>query len=200
MNGIAGRRRDEVFRIDAMPTARPYDARALIENTGRSLQIYVPKRGFHAAGVVMLGFATFWTVFTAFWTLAASGVLFDAGEPRAMNFAFAAFSIPFWVIGVVMLGGAIWSMGGTVNLRIDPDRMIVERRCLLVHRMRVIPRRHIQHAEMRQKTWQSEGANSNQTLAIVHAGGIVKLPLDEPTEMAWLRDEINAFLQAEPTG
>src|SRR5688572_14303240 len=61
---------------------RPFDARAHLERDASELMIHVPAQGMRASTWGMLGFATFWTAFVAFWTAGALGVFFNQGPPQ----------------------------------------------------------------------------------------------------------------------
>ena len=70
----------------------------------------------------LLGFATFWLAFIAFWTVRALGVFFNGGQVHWENAIFAAFSTPFWLVGFGMLGGVLARTRSAPRLprRLDP--------------------------------------------------------------------------------
>src|SRR5439155_16519367 len=109
------------------------------------LLVHVPAEGVRAATCGMLGFATFWLGFVAFWTAGALG-LFAGRPPAAFNFAFAAFSIPFWLVGFGMLAGIAWKTWATKSVRIDREGMRTYQRCLLWASTRWVERDRLQHA------------------------------------------------------
>lgn len=109
---------------------RPFNARAIIGRTAAELLVYVPPEGMRAATWGLLGFATFWLGFIAFWTIGALGC-FGSEPSGPANWAFACFSIPFWLVGVAMLGGVAWMGWGTQSVRIDLEQMTTYRHCLV---------------------------------------------------------------------
>ena len=81
-----------------------------------SMEIRVKWRD--AGGCFLLGFGIFWTGFVAFWT---SMVLFMGG-PIPM----ALFSIPFWIIGVLMLYTAITNLITKTSIHVDAEYLALE--------------------------------------------------------------------------
>jgi hypothetical protein len=80
-----------------------------------SVEVVLPKTGFTTSVIPQLFFAIFWLVFISFWTFsAAQGSVF-----------FALFSIPFWLIGFVMIGGLINSISEIQTIRISGNVLTV---------------------------------------------------------------------------
>lgn len=205
---------DEVFPLaellDGYPSGqaievvaeRPFDAHAVLKREPERLTVYVPPHGFGPAAFGLLAFAAFWLGFIAFWTLGALGIFFgngDVGNIHWGNIAFASFSIPFWCIGVGMLGGVLWIARGKKNVLIDPGLVMTETRCLAWHWTRQIGRDQVQCA----RTYESLSRNENSTttnlaVELVYSGGAYRIPCVNSAEQAWLVAEINEFLQAVP--
>ena len=175
---------------------RPFDARVRVERPGRDLLVLAPAQGLGLATLWGLGFSAFWLTFIAFWSWGAAGGLSE--EPAgAANWIFACFSIPFWLVGLSMLAWTVWSAWGTSSVRIGPERMVMQRRCLGWSRTRSVERRRVQHARPARAYW-AWGANNYYQLPhgveIVYERGSFALSMSGEDEERWLLDEINGFL------
>lgn len=177
------------------PVQRPFNARAVVERTTEKLLIHIPAAGMTAAIGSILGFAIFWLGFVAFWTCGALG-LFANQPPQAFNFAFASFSIPFWIVGFGMLIGVAWSLWGTKSIWIDREGMRTNQRCLVWSRSKWIEIDRLQHAR-RYNPYVTNG-NEQQTYAveIVYRASSFVLPTDSEEEGRWLIAEINNFMRS----
>jgi hypothetical protein len=89
----------------------------------------IPRRSPGAGGVVSIGFAIFWIAFVAFWTWGAS----HGGG------LFAAFSIPFWLVGFGMLGWSVNSIAERQSLEIGTEALTIRKRRPFFPRRVVIP-------------------------------------------------------------
>jgi hypothetical protein len=182
----AGRRADS-------PIPRPFDARAIVERTAEELLIHVPAEGMRAGAWAGLGFAVFWLGFVAFWTVGALGV-FGGQAPGAVDWAFAAFSIPFWIVGFVLTAAVVWSVWGTKSLRIDRDGMRTHQRCLAWSRSRWVGFDRVQHARPHDPQVKAEGARTHGVEVVYRVGSFV-LPADSDEEERWLVAEVNDFVR-----
>ncbi len=207
---------DEVFPLagilpgfDAGETAspqlpeRPFDAWSTLQRQDKSLVILIPAYGMRAAVWGILGFATFWLAFIAFWTAGALGVFFNGGPFKWENVLFAAFSTPFWLVGIGMLAVVLWLSRGTRSLYIDPAQMVTELRCLAWHRIRSRQRDEVQCARAgtpvaTNSNTQSGPGYSPHWVEVIFTKGSFKLPCDNESEKLWLIAQINDFLQAVP--
>ena len=80
-----------------------------------NFELLHPKRGFTALSIPMLIFAVFWLSFVAFWTFFASqGGVF-----------FALFSIPFWLVGLFMLGSILNSASEKQYVKLSKTSIIL---------------------------------------------------------------------------
>ena len=50
--------------------------------------------------------------------------------PSPINIFFALFSIPFWTVGIGMIGTIIFTIFGTTRLRISPEQISLTYECL----------------------------------------------------------------------
>lgn len=90
-----------------------------------SIQLFLPRKGLRASHLPLLGFSIFWLAFIAFWTWGAS---------RGSAF-FAMFSIPFWIVGLVMLISTINSMLETQIIQINRSQLtLIKERPVLTKR------------------------------------------------------------------
>ena len=81
----------------------------LIKGFGDEVEFILPKTGFNVKSIPLLVFAIIWISFVAFWTLMAS----------RGSIIFAAFSIPFWLVGFSMLYGILKTASTSQSLKID---------------------------------------------------------------------------------
>lgn len=177
---------------------RPFDARALLERTAQRLLIHVPARGMTGGYWALLGFGIFWLSFTAFWTAGALGFGMRIGP---WNVAFAAFSIPFWLVGFGMLAGGLFGARAEYTVRIDASFLVTQVRCLFWRRRKVIDRAQVQHARAGRRFLSDRTASSLRQqfpVEIVFERDTFSLPCESRQEQAWLISEINDFLQTVP--
>ena len=206
------RRCDEIFKLaEILPDyaaaggtppgglpERPFDAWAVVDRTPEHLIIGIPPQGMRAATWGMLGFATFWLAFIAFWTAGALGVFFGGGQVRWENGLFAAFSTPFWLVGFGMVGAVLWSARGSRRVYLDASILYTESRCLTARWRKTIDRSEVQHAREGVLQARSENNNASYTpysVEIVYTKGSYRLPCTTEAEQKWLIGQINDFLQ-----
>lgn len=183
-------------RVDEILVERPFNARAVVEKSRDDIDILIPRQGLRAGTLGVLGFATFWLAFNAFWTAGALGI-FGGGPPQAFNIGFAAFSIPFWLVGFGMLGGVAWSVFGTKHLKLDQNEMRIQIQCLLYFRNRTIDRSLVQRARLYVPTIQGQTGNLQDAFGaeIIFEKGSFVVPADDTYEAMWLVSVINEFLK-----
>lgn len=172
---------------------RPFDARAHLERSSTELLIHLPAEGMRAGTWAILGFAVVWLAFIAFWTCGALGLIFGNLAPGAGDVGFAAFSIPFWLVGFGMLGTVVWKARGTKTVSIDSSEMVTQSRCLAWKRTRRVSSQDVQTARIHVPTVRSDQMPT-LGVEIVYRGGSFVLPVDTPPEQAWLITEVNEFL------
>jgi hypothetical protein len=186
----------DVAAAPAVPE-RPFDAWAVVRREPRLLAVHLPAQGLRSTAWGMLVFAIIWIVFVCFWTIGALGILFG-GQIQRQNAPFAAFSIPFWIVGFVLLGGVVWMSRGTRSVMIDAAQLVTELRCLRWRRTRTCRRDQVQCARAGQRAWKQEGAPATLTAEIIFTKGSFTIPCTSAAEQAWLVAEINDFLQNVP--
>ncbi len=108
------------------PTGSGIEFRADTDESGAFL---IPKRRFTGSDVFPLIFATFWICFVAFWTWGAS----------QGSWAFAAFSIPFWAVGIFMWRGVIIGLTEREEIGVGPDELTIFKKSVVSSRLKAVP-------------------------------------------------------------
>jgi len=183
------------------PRERPFDAWAILERKDRQLFVHLRAQGMRVGTWGLLTFATLWLALIAFWTLGALGLFFNDPNAGPKSDWFAAFSIPFWLVGLGILGAVVWCSRVTRTLYIDAAQMIHEVSCLGWRYRKVRDRNQVQHArkgELRIKSGDSDSQTHIFPVEIVFTGGSFQLPCANAAEQAWLVAEINDFLKTVP--
>jgi hypothetical protein len=104
------------------------------EGEGGNATFFLPKRGMKGGDLFMMMFATFWIVFVAFWTVGAAG----------SSIFFAAFSIPFWVVGIFMWRGVLLGITERQTIAIGRASLTITRKSLVSKKRQSIPYSEIQ--------------------------------------------------------
>ena len=89
----------------------PSGSRIVAKSTPTYLMVEMPPIGWRFDNISWLSFALIWSGFLFFWTAGAIA----AGA----NLFFPLFSIPFWIVGLGILGGVLFSVAGRTRLEID---------------------------------------------------------------------------------
>lgn len=158
------------------------------QSTGTGVsELIIPRKGL-AGSVFPVGFATFWVGFIAFWTWGASQA----------SLAFALFSIPFWIVGIVMWWGILRSATERQSLRLDGDGLTLSKNNIFSRKSWRVNYGQIDGVRLEtlnSKFPLSEGQTpSNKDLASIHGVvtlnyGVHKLQLGENlsgAEITWL--------------
>ncbi|RMF98596.1 MAG: hypothetical protein D6741_09395 [Planctomycetota bacterium] len=191
---------------DATPPQRPYDARIQIRQDREKLLLQIPAAGVFGPQIGMFLFSLFWLGFVTFWTLGALGVFFGEGM-KPENIAFACFSIPFWLVGIGMLGGAIVVSFLKRDIYFDPAVVVLRTSVLFFRRTKRIPREKVQKVRrmsMSQLIQQSRVNAANAmnamlpNLELVYEGGTARIPCKNEDERRWIEATVNAYLKEYP--
>ncbi|MGQ9503673.1 MAG: hypothetical protein ACUVQG_01200 [Thermogutta sp.] len=185
------------------PPVRPADSRIRMVRKEDKLLIYLPPWGLRGPVIALFFFSVFWLVFVAFWTVGALGVFFNPGKaPRWENVVFALFSIPFWLIGLGMLGGALAGMLSHRIVYLDSSWLESRWQCLFLKFRKQISREEVQMARVAgPRTFRStshDQPNPTFGIEIVYQGGKVSVPCENLAEQEWLLAEVNQFLETVP--
>lgn len=93
------------------------------------VEVYLKPEGFSSKMAGNIFFALFWNGFLVVWTTLA---LQD-------SLAFAAFSIPFWIVGLVLIVGVIVAFFGNQKIIIEKNRFILQKNVLFRRAHQIIP-------------------------------------------------------------
>ncbi|MBD2185845.1 serine/threonine protein kinase [Planktothrix sp. FACHB-1355] len=99
--------------ITVQKRRKPAGSRIVLQNTGQRLVVEIPPSGWQFQNISWLGFALIWSGFLFFWTAGAIAV--------GAYLFFPLLSIPFWIVGLGMLGGVLFSVAGRTRLEIDRE-------------------------------------------------------------------------------
>ena len=98
----------------------------------------IPKQGMTGSDAFTMLFATFWICFITFWTWgAAQG-----------SMLFAAFSIPFWIIGLGMWRGILIGITETQEVRLGPDTLTIIKKSVVSSKQLDIPYNEIESIDV----------------------------------------------------
>lgn len=93
---------------------------SLRRESGDVVSIELPAKGFQLSTIPQLIFAVFWVGFIGFWTAMASQAGF-----------FAFFSIPFWLVGILMWSGLIISVAEKQSIKVGRGKITITKSRLL---------------------------------------------------------------------
>lgn len=88
---------------------------------GDEIEFQLPKNGFTGKSIPLLVFGLIWLSFISFWTIMASQA----------SIIFAAFSIPFWLVGFLMIYGVLKSATTSQLLKIDRLTLKLNKKSIL---------------------------------------------------------------------
>jgi hypothetical protein len=175
---------DEHVARRAEQTLRPHDTKIELDTSDGKLRMNVPPAGLRGAHVVQLGFSIFWLTFIAIWTtLAFRG-----------SWLFAAFSIPFWLVGIALARSGFRGVFGRIWLELgrDTGRLIF---LPLGPNIELRPELLRVRAGTRDNTWMHR--NQNLPPAVILEHGTRTFALLEgwsEAERRWVQAEIEGWL------
>ncbi len=111
--------------------ALPFGSRIWVRDEAGARTVIVPERGAMGQAAALGGFSLFWLGFVAFWTFAA----ITMGAP----IIFPLFSVPFWVVGFVLLYQAANSVFGRTEVVLGSADVTIARRLFRFSRATTIP-------------------------------------------------------------
>jgi len=117
---------------------QPAGSKILFTGDAQSAVFEIPRAGFSPGMTFPLVFALFWVGSVAFWTWGAS-----QGSKL-----FAMFSIPFWLVGLGMLGGILNAIFERQRIELTSTGLRVESQRPFLARSQVIPVDEIGSIEM----------------------------------------------------
>lgn len=178
--------RNPLVSAPLVPIQKPRGSRIRLQRSHDCLSIEIPAAGIFHPSVIGIGlFALAWNGFLYFWTTSAISMLTPV--------VFPLFSIPFWLVGLALLGKVLMIGCGSCRLEIEPHSFQASWSCLgFGHR------RHGQTADLVKAAVDIQvGSQGQQTLQLVYWEGIHKHSFGQGltrVEQEWLAAEISDFL------
>jgi len=171
------------------PVERPERTRVLFTREGDArLALIIPKTGLRGTGCFFTLFVLFWNAIS--WTAA---VAFLAGAP-AGALPVGAFVAIFPLIGLVLIGIALWVVFGTTSLAMDRETLILRRELFGKRHQRTCRVADIQDVRLEQVYTQND--RPVYGIGIILGGRerpiVFGSGLDE-AEKKWLAWEIRSF-------
>ncbi|MFS8875724.1 serine/threonine protein kinase [Synechococcus sp. R5-13] len=107
-------RRPALVSSAAVPTRQPAGSRIQLHKSEQTFQVVIPAR--QTGVLALLPFAIAWNSFITFFTITSVGL-----APFPANLVFGLFTLPFWTVGLGMVGGILYGLFGKAHLRIDTE-------------------------------------------------------------------------------
>ena len=119
-------RGEKVAAADAqkLPQPLPHGSRISLDERDERLHLEYPERGSRRSAFG--GFGIFWLGMVAFWTYTAT----SAGAPLG----FRLFSLPFWIVGALIVSRSLFTFFGKVGITIEADGLTYARKFLFFRR------------------------------------------------------------------
>ncbi|MBE7382709.1 MAG: serine/threonine protein kinase [Leptolyngbya sp. SIO1E4] len=169
---------------------KPAGSRVQLTRRRQHLSLKVPPVGFRGEAVGIAIFAFFWNGFILFWTSMAV----VSGAP----IFFVLFSLPFWAVGLGMLGLFLNALVGHTSLEIERDRFILTQQILGWKRVTEGSTHDLEGVDLRLVYSQNDRPVKAITLhegTRTHKFGT----LLTNSEKAWLLSELEAFICEQVT-
>ena len=103
---------------------QPKFSRIILRKTPEELEVTVPAKGFVPEILFIIFFALFWNGFLVVW------VGFALTAPFPINVIFPLFSIPFWTVGIGLIGSILFTFFGKTKLKITSEEISLTYECL----------------------------------------------------------------------
>jgi hypothetical protein len=188
---------NEVFRLDKSSTGDPpFNARATVERRGEELVVSVPPEGMRANSWALLAFAVVWFSFFSMVCIVTWLVAFpDLGAPVMIATILAV--LPFWIVGLGIVGCAFWTAKTSRVVRIDSARAEFVREGPLWRLRKTAERRQVRAADPCTASLPAANGvdNTRHGVCILLTADRWTLLLDDAGESAWLAKVVNDFLQ-----
>ncbi len=170
------------------PVEKPHGSKVRLQKEGGALELEVPPLGLRLSQIPMIGFMLFWLSFVAIWTAAAwHSTLF-----------FAAFSIPFWLVGFGLLGKIAFDILGRTQLSIGASEFEFSQTVLGIGRRRSGPTSHLKRPRVEErKVRRNYRTRSFESLALDF--GVKDIRFGErlsSQEREWLQWELERYLES----
>jgi serine/threonine protein kinase len=173
---------------EEVPIAKPHGSKVQVLEEKDRTAILIPERGGLAGTAAMGGFSIFWLGFVAFWTSAAIAM-------RA-PLIFPLFSIPFWLVGLGLLRGVLFSLLGKTRVTITRDgRFFYSKKMIFMGSRVAMPVEELGRCRIEQAPSMKGGMR--RTTLLMEAG-VKTLRFGETLskrEKLWLEKVINESLE-----
>jgi eukaryotic-like serine/threonine-protein kinase len=183
---LAALRGEQVARGSLVQKRRqPAGSRIIFKNTFQRFVVEIPASGFRFQNLSWLGFALLWSGFLFFWTAGAIAV--------GAHLFFPLFSIPFWIVGLGMVGGILFSVAGRTRLEIDRQYFRLQWKLLGLSRQIQGRTADIEGVKLSSHG----GVNNQSAIACILVEGVRSHRFGSwlsQSEKEWLVEEIAAFL------
>lgn len=169
----------------AVPTRQPAGSRIQLHKSEQTFQVVIPARQIGV--LVLLPFAIAWNSFITFFTIISVGF-----APFPANLVFGLFILPFWTVGLGMVGVILYGLFGKVHLRIDTKYIRLFHEVFGLRFGNVPPSRRWDIDRLELIPCQSPQLNiwAGNRKYELGAG----IPLQEP-ELEWLASELSRWLK-----
>lgn len=157
---------------------KPAGSKIEVFSTYSTLEVVVPPRKIDVGDIFILGFATFWLSFVAVWTFFAASAFI----------LMAAFSIPFWAVGIFMAGGIIKRLTETQRIEIDENMVTISKRSLFFKQKEEIPFYNINKIGYKAASTRNGFSSMSNTMQSSNSRGSKQIEL--PTIQAGVEDII----------
>lgn len=169
----------------AVPTRQPAGSRIQLHKSEQTFQVVIPAR--QTGVLVLLPSAIAWNSFITFFTITLAVLV-----PFPVNLVFGLFMLPFWTVGLEMVGRILYGLFGKVHLQIDTEYIRLAHEVFGLRFRRVPPSRRWDIGRLELIPRQSPQLNiwAGNRKYELGAG----IPLQEP-EVEWLASELSRWLQ-----
>lgn len=147
---------DAIVAIDRPPLGMRAQ---LLKGIDGSVVVDLPPAGFKAVLLFPIVFATFWLGFVAFWTVMAS----------MASVFFAMFSIPFWFVGLSIMGGVLNVIFERQEIRIDRIYVQIEKRKVFRKKKYQFPTFQVDNISI--QTMKQDITNAFSTMGVAFSKG-----------------------------
>jgi serine/threonine protein kinase len=194
----------QITNLSNLTISKPPGSKIQLTKSADVLEVVIPPSGWQASMLFLGSFAIAWNSFILFWTIGALLI------PFPMNLPFALFSLPFWGAGGFMMYGLLFTVWGSIRLRLDQQQVALtyELFGFKFHRPRPSPRQNITKLSYIPQyfTKDSDGDRTQVPAQLELWAGVQKYQIGGNTdaikseaEREWLAHELSDWLGIEIT-
>jgi serine/threonine protein kinase len=191
------------IQLTASNLEKPAGSRVQLQKSEEKIKISLPPEGFTPKLIFLGAFAIAWNAFLLVWTGGAVSTLLW------MSWFFLLFSVPFWFVGLGLLGGIIYCLKGEEIITIDSQEIVAIQRIfgLTLPGKKKMARQHINKL-VKADSYHTKDGDGDQVympMTLTIWAGIKKYTiggreasnllayLSEP-EIEWLASELSQWL------